>query len=1062
MKVKFFKWIVFWLVVIPVALFAAVLLIAYLKQDAIVQTQIATLNSQFQGKITVRDTHLAPFANFPDISIKIDGVVVSESKTAEAASILDVAHIYIGFNLWDLVAGNYDIHSLLIEDGWFDLIRHTDGKTNLENALTSSAGNSDGPPLAIHLQKIELQNIAIQQREEATDTAIRTLIYWAKGGFNSGDGQIKAHVDSEFELNILQDQDTTYFKHKHFEFHTDLVYTEKTGLLVFEPSGIRMEHGNFELQGSVDTKNEMTVALEVRGTKPNFDMFIAFAPAELIPVLEGYENAGNIYFNATLQGPTTNGRQPFIDARFGAAEAYLENFAANSRIDKMGFSGHFTNGEARNLQTMEFSLRDISANLENGNFVGNIQVKNFEFPEIDMQLDADFDIAFIVSFLNLTAVKDATGTVEMKLKFHDIIDLDNPQNALNELNQAYYAALKIEDLAFDSEELPAPLRDLDVQLEMNGKQARLDKFNLSLGNSDLSITGSLSDLPAIIHRTVAPVSATLKIKSAVLDLAELTDYSRTDSLLGINERIEKLSLVLSFNALGNAFTAYSHLPKGEFFIEKLYADLKQYPHTLHDFQADILVDEEDLTIVDFSGFIDESDFHINGLIHDYSSWMQEELNGAVDFDISLKSDLLRFDNLFTYQGENYVPEEYRHEELAGLAVHLESTLHYEANKLQSLTVQLDKFEGKMQVHPLRFENFNGLFHYDKEQLRIERFKGKMGRTDFEIDMNYHLGGSESIQKTDNTFSLKSSYIDFDALSNYNLEAVSQTKEKTLPRSKNADVPEHAEAFNIYNIPFPAMQFNMAIGHFMYHRLDLKDLVGQLRSTQDHYIHVDTVSFNAAGGTIALNGFFNGNDPAHIFLKPNLKISNIDLDKLLFKFENFGQDVILSENLHGKLNAAITGEIRVYPDFVVDLDQSEVHIDAQVLNGRLENYGPVNMLSDYFGDKDLTKIKFDTLQNHMDIIKGTLSIPTMTIESTLGHMDISGTQGMNNEIDYFVRVPVSVLMKATRNKVFGTKENDTETEDEIINLDANKKTRYLNLNITGTLDDYAIKIGKDKK
>jgi hypothetical protein len=68
---------------------------------------IATLNSQFQGKITVRDTHLAPFANFPDISIKIDGVVVSESKAAEAASILDVAHIYIGFNLWDLAAGNY-------------------------------------------------------------------------------------------------------------------------------------------------------------------------------------------------------------------------------------------------------------------------------------------------------------------------------------------------------------------------------------------------------------------------------------------------------------------------------------------------------------------------------------------------------------------------------------------------------------------------------------------------------------------------------------------------------------------------------------------------------------------------------------------------------------------------------------------------------------------------------------------------------------------------------------------------------------------------------------------
>jgi hypothetical protein len=1063
MKVKFFKWIVFLMVVIPLILFATVLMIGYVRQDAIVQSQIATLNNQFQGKIAVGDTHLAPFANFPDISIKINDVRISESKAAEAALILDVAHIYIGFNLWDLVAGNYDIHSLLVKDGFFDLVLHTDGTTNLENALATTAENTEEPPLAIHLQKIELQNLAIHQREEATNMDIGTLIYWAKGGFNSSDGQIEAHVETECELNVLQDKDTTYFKQKHFEFNTDLVYTEETGLLVFQPSSIRMEHGDFELQGSVDTKNEMTVDLAVRGTKPSFDMFIAFAPTELIPVLERYENAGDIFFNATIQGPTTNGRQPFIDARFGAAEAYLENFEVNKRIDKMGFSGHFTNGEARNLQTMEFSLTDITANLEKGNFVGNIQVKNFESPEIDMQVDANFDIPFFVGFLNLTAIKDAEGSVEMKLKFHDIIDLDNPQNALNELNQAYYAALKIEDLAFDSEELPAPLKDLDVQLEMNGKQAQLDKFNLILGNSDLSITGSLTDLPAIIHHTVAPVSATLKIKSNVLDLAELTSYSETDSLeLGMNERIENLSLSLSFNALGNAFTEYTHLPKGEFFIEELYADLKQYPHRLHDFKADILVKDDDLTIVDFSGFIDESDFHFNGLIYDYSAWMQDELNGDVDFDITLKSDLLKFDNLFAYQGENYVPEEYRHEEIEGLALHLESTLHYEANTLQSLQVQLDKFEGKMHVHPLRFENFNGLFYYEDEQLRVERFTGKMGRTDFEIDMNYRLGGDETNQKKDNIFSLKSTYIDFDALSNYTLNPASQPTEKSLPTEKSADIAEHAEAFNIYQLPFPDMQFNVDIDHFVYHKLDLKDMIGQLRTTKDHYIHIDTISFKAAGGTIALNGIFNGTDPEHIFLEPNLKISNVDLDKLLFKFENFGQDVILSENLHGKLNATITGKIRVYPDFVVDLDQSEVHLDAQVLNGSLENYGPVSMLSDYFGDKDLTRIKFDTLQNHMDIINGTLSIPTMTIESTLGHMDISGTQDMNNEIDYFVRIPMSVLMKATRNKVFGTKENDPEAVDEIITVDANKRTRYLNLNIKGTLDDYDIKIGKEKK
>lgn len=110
-------------------------------------------------------------------------------------------------------------------------------------------------------------------------------------------------------------------------------------MLAFEPSGITMEHGDFELEGSIDTRHDMTLDLSVKGTKPSFDMFIAFAPTEIIPVLERYENAGNIYFNATVKGPTTNGRQPYLEANFGASEAFLENTQVAKRIDKMGFSG---------------------------------------------------------------------------------------------------------------------------------------------------------------------------------------------------------------------------------------------------------------------------------------------------------------------------------------------------------------------------------------------------------------------------------------------------------------------------------------------------------------------------------------------------------------------------------------------------------------------------------------------------------------------------------------------------------------------------------------------------
>ena len=74
--------------------------------------------------------------------------------------------------------------------------------------------------------------------------------------------------------------------------------------------------------------------------------------------------------------------------------------------------------------------------------------------------------------------------------------------------------------------------------------------------------------------------------------------------------LESLFLV-SFNASAKDFTESAYLPRGEFFVDSLHAQLEHYPHELHDFHVDFLIDDKDLKIVDFTGYIDESDFHFN-------------------------------------------------------------------------------------------------------------------------------------------------------------------------------------------------------------------------------------------------------------------------------------------------------------------------------------------------------------------------------------------------------------------------------------------------------------------
>ena len=151
--------------------------------------------------------------------------------------------------------------------------------------------------------------------------------------------------------------------------------------------------------------------------------------------------------------------------------------------------------------------------------------------------------------------------------------------------------------------------------------------------------------------------------------------------------------------------------------------------------------------------------------------------------------------------------------------------------------------------------------------------------------------------------------------------------------------------------------------------------------------------------------------------------------------------------------------------VPDLDQSTIEMDVKVLNGRLINFDPMLAISDYMGNKNLQNIRFDTLQNSLKIKKGKINIPAMTIESTLGHMELSGSHDNNQNIDYYLRIPWKTVRKASWRKLFKNKKDtviNEEQEDKIIEVDTDKKIRYLNLNIKGRTDDYEISLGRKKE
>ncbi len=1042
---KFWKRLVIFLILAPVLLFSITIAIVYWKQDEIVQHFIATANEDFKGKVVLRESHIAPFANFPYISIDLQGFAVYEDKDTTKAPVIALEDMYLGFNLWTLISGKFDIQAIKLANGFVHIVEYEVGDLNITRAFeTHEEKEVEDLEEEFHLdlQKIEIDHVEFNKLNR--DSLLFDLdIDMAKIKFKSKKDHLYFSLYSDANLTIIDKGDTSFINEKRITTDAKLDYLKEKDEILIDPSKITIADAEFNYSGKIDVLDNFNLDLAFSGKKPDFSLIIGLTPDELIPVFKTFDNRGDVFFNATVRGSSINGFLPKVDARFGCQDGFFRNPRTNKVLEDLSFVATFTNGEERTLESSRFEIKDFNAKPEQGEFRVNLSVTNFVSPDVDLNLLTKFDLNYLAQFLNVDQLTDLSGRVELETNFHDIIDLENPEKALEELNQSYFTVLKVDRLGFRIPGYKEKFEDINVDLEVKGKRADLKTFNFKVGGSDLSISGDVNNLPAILHHTNERIVSNLKLSANAVDINELTMAKGENT---VDEYVRNFRMDLAFESSAKALTESPYLPIGKFKIGAFNAELTNYPHALHDFNVDVVIDTFNLRIIDVSGMIDKSDFHFNGFMKDYAFWFQEEIVGDAYLEFDLTSKLFQFKDVFTFDGENYMPEDYRDEELRDFKLHGETDIHFLKEGLHSADLRLTELTAKMNVHPMKLERFNGRVHLEGDHITLEKFGGKIGNTIFDMDLAYYFGEDETSQMKKNMVAFRAERLDFDQLFDY------EAPEPGEP-------VEHDSVFSIFDVPFPDMNYVARIKRMNYHNYLITNIKSDLRTTKDHMMYIDTMSMDLAGGHIDLSGYFNGTDRNSIYFSPDMAVYNLNLDKLMFKFDNFGQDEVLSDNLHGDITGRIWGKIKMHADLVPIISDSDIHLDINITGGSIENYGPLEALSGYFEDERLHKVIFDTLQNRIDLKNGEMVIPEMLINTNLGFIKVSGKQDMDMNMEYYISVPLQMITGAGARKLFNKRKDDVDPES--LAFDPDKKYRFVNIKIVGDADDFKVSLGKNK-
>jgi hypothetical protein len=1024
----------------------------YKNQKSLTQKALASLNEQFVGELVVEDSYISPFAQFPYISIDLRGVSFFEEKGKSGKPLYQAGDLYLGFDILGILKGDYQIKRIKIANGHLDIRKNEAGEINLikaKNIASTKEGADDGDTkLEFDLQDFKLENFDLSFVDEVSGQSIHTQIGGLGAKVKLANDHVYLDVESDMVLDVRMKDETTFFAQKHLVLDWEMDYHQSLEVLNILPSKLRLEASLFTLEGKVDFKDDFNTDLKLYGEKPDFNVFAAFAPAEVAETLRRYKNEGQIYFLGTIRGKMAGGQLPAVAVEFGCDNAYFVNTSMEKRVDDLRFAGFFTNGKDRTLRSSELRLQNFYAKPEEGVFQGQLVIRNFEDPYIKVNLHADLDLEFLGQFFEIEGLQRLKGNILLDMDFDELVDLEMPEQGLAQLKEGLDSELTIKNLSFAIPDYPFAVNNVNGHAVMEKGKIKMDGLTFTIGESDFSFSGNVSDFPAIFHSWDKPITADLTAKSNRVNVQQLLSHDSTLMAL-TDELISDFEVKLTFEGSAKEFSHYEYLPKGKLRIDDFHAKLKNYPHEFHDFDALITITDEHLLVEGFNGKLDETDFHFTGLFTNYHKWFMEVPRGDSSFEFDLQSDYIRVQDLLTYQGQNYLPDDYRDEEIRDLKVNGRLDLHYDS-VFQASDLYINHFQGKLNIHPLAFEQFKGRVHFEEGNVLVESFGGKMGQSEFEVDLAYFAGQDSTYKSRPNSFYLRAKALDLDALMNYDPASTAEVN--------------HADTFNIFELPFSAMNFKANIGRMNYHTYWLEDIQADLRTTSNHFLYVDTLSFRVAEGTLGMKGYFNGSDPEHIYFHSTMEADQLDIDKLMVKFDNFGQDVMINENLHGRVSGNIESKFLVHPDLTPIIEKSEAHMDLTVYQGSLVNFTPLEAMSTYFKDKNLMMVRFDTLQNKMDLKDGVLNIPAMNINSSLGFIELSGRQGLDLNMDYFIRVPLGLVTQVGFRSLFAGRnrqEIDPDQEDAIVYRDQSRRVRFVNLKVSGNPDNYQVSLGRDR-
>ncbi|MFM2201547.1 MAG: hypothetical protein RL040_747, partial [Bacteroidota bacterium] len=315
-------------------------------------------------------------------------------------------------------------------------------------------------------------------------------------------------------------------------------------------------------------------------------------------------------------------------------------------------------------------------------------------------------------------------------------------------------------------------------------------------------------------------------------------------------------------------------------------------------------------------------------------------------------------------------------------------------------------EASLEGASLKMKNSNRVFSemqaglsFDKQDVRIQTFNGRVNGSDFAID---------------GTLRNVIPYL-YDAQSRIYLEA--NLKSNLIDFTQLVEEENSTEAQSEYELLFPPtidFSLNCSIDKFTFRKFEASNVRG-LVALNNGKLRVDPVKFKTADGDLSAQISLTPSGTSSYQMNCLANLRSIHVDKVFTEFENFGQSFIQDHHVKGTADATVQFKAILTNALEIPSDKIECLVDLAISDGELNNLETLQEIAAYlksnkwvapFVDEDrfaerMRTIKFSKLENVIEVKNRSVTIPLMDIKSSAMDISAKGSHTFDNQIDYAI-------------------------------------------------------------